>query len=537
MAANLHEVQRPGQRITRYEAPATLDQALELLEEHGGRARPIAGGTDLLIELARGARAGTEVLVDLGRISGLDEIRVEPATVHLGPLVTHNQVVASGACRASLTPLAQACYEVGSPQLRNRATVAGNVVTASPANDTISALLALGATVEVTSRAGTRRLHLSELITGFRTTSLGPGELVTGITVSRLSPAQRGVFVKLGLRRAQAISVVHLAATVTLDGDVVTGASFAIGSVAPTVIAVPAVGEVLAGHRLDRAAIGRAVAAVAAAIAPIDDLRAPAAYRSQVAATMTRRALAALAADQQLATWPADPPLLWRRSFDGRFPTGEALQPAVATGEALQLESATGEALKLGAATGEALKLGAATGEVVWATVNGRTVVAPAPASANLLDWLRDRAGAKGVKEGCAEGECGACTVDLDGAAVMACLVPAGRADGATIVTVEGLAGSNGDLHPVQQAFIDCGAVQCGYCTPGLLVASAMLLDERPVPTPEQVTAGLAGNLCRCTGYRAIHQAVAAAAGQASATAGDRSGARLQAEPEAGGAS
>jgi carbon-monoxide dehydrogenase medium subunit len=490
MAYQLHEVQRTGQRVERYEAPSTIDQALELLDHHGPKARPVAGGTDLLIELDRAARPGTEMLVDLGRIGGLDQITVEAGAVHLGPLVTHNQVVASDACRTNLTPLAQACYEVGSPQLRNRATVAGNVVTASPANDSISALLALGASVELRSLAGARRLELADFVTGFRTTALEPGELVTGISVPRLGPDQRGIFVKLGLRRAQAISVVHLAATVTLDGDGdggrVIGATFAVGSVGPTVLAVPGVAEALIGRRLSPEAIADAAAAVAGAVSPIDDLRAPAAYRSRVVTTMTRRALAALAAGEQLATWPAPPPpLLWGRSFDGRFPTGDLYRTAIAAGD------------------------------TITSTVNGRPVTAPMPAGANLLDWLRDQAGAKGVKEGCAEGECGACTVDLDGAAVMACLVPAGRASGATVVTVEGLAPPGGGLHPVQQAFVDCGAVQCGFCTPGLLVASAKLLDEHPGPTPDQVTAGLAGNLCRCTGYRSIHQAVEKAAKQA----------------------
>ena len=140
-------------------------------------------------------------------------------------------------------------------------------------------------------------------------------------------------------------------------------------------------------------------------------------------------------------------------------------------------------------------------------------------ASTVLLDWLRTHAGASGVKEGCAEGECGACTVLLDGAAVMSCLVPAGRAHGAAVVTVEGLADTSG-LHPVQQAFVDCHAVQCGFCTPGLLVAAASLLEEHPSPSRSQVEVGLSGNLCRCTGYRAIHDAVQAVAVQLGADDG-----------------
>jgi carbon-monoxide dehydrogenase small subunit len=142
--------------------------------------------------------------------------------------------------------------------------------------------------------------------------------------------------------------------------------------------------------------------------------------------------------------------------------------------------------------------------------VNGETydvVVAP---YRTLLDVLREELRLTGSKKGCDAGDCGACTVLLDGKPVNACLVLAATVQDAEILTIEGLA-QNGKLHPLQQAFISEGAVQCGFCTPGVLISLKALVDHNPKPTPEEVKTAMAGNLCRCTGYSKIFKAVAAA--------------------------
>jgi carbon-monoxide dehydrogenase small subunit len=155
----------------------------------------------------------------------------------------------------------------------------------------------------------------------------------------------------------------------------------------------------------------------------------------------------------------------------------------------------------------------------VTATVNGQTMQADDVwEGESLLYVLRERLGLPGSKNACEQGECGSCTVYLDNVPVCACLVAAGQAAGRNIVTVEGLASAN-DLHPVQQAFLRTGAVQCGFCTPGLIVAAHDLLTRIPHPTDSQIREALAGNLCRCTGYEKILDAVRLAAQEMSGDA------------------
>ena len=144
-------------------------------------------------------------------------------------------------------------------------------------------------------------------------------------------------------------------------------------------------------------------------------------------------------------------------------------------------------------------------------TINGDAVQFACPTDESLLDAIRNRVGLKGVKEGCGTGDCGACSITLDGRLVCSCLVLGVEAEGRSIETVEGMSDGN-TLHPLQQKFIEHAALQCGICTPGFLIAAKALLDKNPNPSEEEIRYALAGNLCRCTGYDKIVRAVQAAA-------------------------
>jgi xanthine dehydrogenase iron-sulfur cluster and FAD-binding subunit A len=467
-----------------YHTVTSVDEALGLLAEYAGQARIVAGATDLILEIERGVRLGINGLIDITRIPGLDEITLDEAgVIHLGPLVTHNRCVASKLIVEQAFPLAQAAWEIGAPQIRNRGTVAGNLITASPANDTITPLMALGASVRLGSLRGERTVPLSEFYTGVRKTVMLPDEMLLDITFPALRPSQRGAFIKLGLRRAQAISVVNAAVLLRFEDGVKDGltnrkiqaASITLGAVAPTIIHVSEAEGYLVGRRLDEETIGQAAELAYQTAHPIDDVRSSAAYRRAMVKVCVSRPLHEIWRGEERAAFPSQPVLLSAASGTGPLRTIEGQKHT--------------------------------SGSPIVTTINGVRYTLPGGQHKTLLRLLREDAGLIGTKEGCAEGECGACTVFLDGMAVMSCLVPAARAQGAEIITVEGLAQA-GELHPVQKAFIEEGAVQCGYCTPGFLMSGVKLLEERAHPSREDIQNAITGNLCRCTGYYKIVEAI-----------------------------
>ena len=464
----------------KYINATNLDETLAALDEYQGKARIIAGGTDLILEMERGVRKGIEVLVDITRVVGLDQITLdEQQVIHLGPMVTHNQCVDSKLIRENAFPLAQACWQVGSPQIRNRGTIAGNVITASPANDSISPLMALGAKVTLRSKQGDRVVALEDFYVGVRKTVMQPNELLVDIAFPAMQASQKGVYTKYALRRAQAISVVNSTLILTFDKEIVAHASITMGAVAPTIVHAKEAETFLVGKKLSPENVETAAGLVSKASTPITDIRSSAQYRQEIVKVISRRGLTALAEGKEREGFPRQPIMLWGG--------GERKLPHVDVSSVIDQDTR------------------------IETTINGKKYTLEHGQGKTLLRFIREETRLIGTKEGCAEGECGACTVYLDGEAVMSCLVPAPRAHHAVITTIEGIANGN-ELHPVQQAFIQEGAVQCGYCTPGFIMSAVKLLEVNSKPNEEQIKYAITGNLCRCTGYYKIVKAIERAA-------------------------
>jgi CO/xanthine dehydrogenase FAD-binding subunit len=265
----------------------SLDEALTAL---AAGARPIAGGTDLVVAARQGKDALPDDIVAIDRIEALALIADEDSETRIGSGVTHARLMEDPIIVERFTAVADAAALVGSPSTRNVGTIGGNVMNSSPAMDTGAPLLVLGAVAELTSTAGSRRIDLAELWTGPGTHSAAANELCTAIIVPNVSADYGSAYVRLEYRRAMEIAVVGAAASVTLDGENIASLRVALTAAGPTILEVEGLDD-LAGRSLDDALLADVAAAASSQATPISDLRASDSYRTHTIGVMARRAV------------------------------------------------------------------------------------------------------------------------------------------------------------------------------------------------------------------------------------------------------
>lgn len=454
--------------------PRTVEEAVAARRRFGDSAAVYAGGTELVLVMKEGLGA-YEHLIDVKAIPDLQGLALRDGTnplLSIGAAVTHRALARSAVIRERFPVLAEMESAVANARVRAVGTLGGNLAFAEPHSDPPTALLVHDATVALAGPRGIRTLPLGEFMRSSYETALEPDEILVQIDVPEPADGTAGAYLKFGLHERPTIGVAVL---LQLDGArrVIANARVAVGCVGPVPVRLPALESALSRAPLSTLQQDFPAAAHAGdALDAVSDLHGSADYKRHLVGVFATRALviAARRASER-------PPR--------RAAVGSTLSPGL---------------------PGD--REGSPT--AITMTVNGRRVDLAIRPEDLLLDVLRDRLGLRGSKRSCDVQVCGACTVLVDDAPVSSCSVLAYEARGRRVLTIEGLA--DGDrLHPLQKAFVGESAFQCGYCTPGMILASKAILDDDPDATLDDIREHLRGNICRCTGYVNILRAVAAA--------------------------
>src|SRR5262245_42525413 len=274
-------------------SPTRLEEVYELLAERGRRAKMIAGGTDLMVGLNAKSLAAEE-FIDIWRLNELRGIDDEGETIRVGALTTYTQLIRSPLIQLSVPALVEASRTIGAIQIQNLGTIGGNIVTASPAGDSLPVLLAFDAEVEIGSIRGVRRVSFNNFYTGYRQTVMEPDEILLAVRLRKSKPNERSFFIKVGTRRAQAISKVVMAVKVRTTGAEINSISIALGSVAPVVLRAFRTESLLTSAILNATIIEEARRTVSLDIAPITDVRSTEHYRRTVTGNVLARVLSRL---------------------------------------------------------------------------------------------------------------------------------------------------------------------------------------------------------------------------------------------------
>lgn len=468
-----------------YEA-RSVEHAIRLLQEHP-QAQIIAGGSDVLVQMREGKRAGVELV----SIYGLEELRgvsmEKDGTIRIGPLTSFSHITRDPLIRKYIGVLGEAADMVGGPQIRNIGTIGGNICNGVTSADSASTLFAWDAVIELTGPEGVRRIPIRDFYIRAGKVDLRPAEIQTGILIRRESyEGYEGHYIKYAMRNAMDIAALGCSVNVKLSDDRKTFIDIRIAYGVAGPVPMRAVHAEAAGRGLpvteDR--IEKISSTVLEDVTPRDSWRASKAFREHISKVLCKRALAEAV----------------KRAESGKEQETE------------REEKADIREGNIGGCADDSednsIQTGKSRYKLIRCRINGVDREAVVDVRASLTEMLRNDYSLTSVKKGCEVGECGACNVIIDGECYNSCIYLAAWADGKEIRTLEGLMGPNGELSDIQQAFIDEAAVQCGFCTPGVIMSAVEILESGKEYTRDELRKLLSGHLCRCTGYENILNAV-----------------------------
>jgi xanthine dehydrogenase iron-sulfur cluster and FAD-binding subunit A len=478
-----------------YYQPETLKEAFSLMEKLKGRAKYIAGGTDILVRTKQKA-IHPDALVSLRGISTLKNIR-HNGGLYLGSMTPFRDVERDPVIAQKYPALTQAVSLLANPQVRNVATVGGNLCNSAPSADCAPPLMVMEATLKLQGPGGEREVPIDDFFTGPGENCMEAEEVLTQVHISEQANNTGMAFLKVG-RVAQDIAVVNAAALLVMDNKKCRECRLAVGAVAPVPLRLKNVEQVIEGEEISPELLDRVSQMVEQEVSPITDVRSTEEYRRIMSGVLIKRAI-------QQALRTAEGARLPRlRESNGGQGTGNAEMMQPRQPSRIDAEPDTKRS-EIEIPKSEIRR-------VISFNLNGFEVSAEVEPHKMLLQVIRDEFQLTGTKEGCGEGECGSCTVLVNGMSIDSCLYPAFEIEGKKVTTIEGMLGEGHTLHPIQAAFVENGGVQCGFCTPGMIMSAKALLDETPDPSEEQIKRGISGNLCRCTGYVQIIDSVKKAA-------------------------
>ena len=482
----------------------SVDDAVRLLLEYP-QAQIIAGGSDVLVQMREGKRAGAELV----SIYGLDELRgvvmEEDGTIRIGSLTSFSHITKDPIIQKYINVLGEAVDMVGGPQIRNIGTIGGNTCNGVTSADSASTLFAWDAVIELAGPDGIRRIPIKDFYIKAGKVDLRPGEIQTAILIPREAyEGYEGYYIKYAMRNAMDIATLGCSVNVKLSEDkkTFTDVRIAYGVAGP--VPMRAIHAEAAGRGLEVTDenIEKIGDTVLEDVTPRDSWRASKAFREHISKLLCKRALreavrragGVISEESQAAMAP-------NTSDNEETVTGEKKEaPASISGASEGSETAK-HTIMTDSESGKQYKL-------VRCRINGVERETMVDVRASLTDMLRNDYSLTSVKKGCEVGECGASNVIIDGECFNSCIYLAVWADGKEIRTLEGLMGPDGELSDIQQAFIDEAAVQCGFCTPGVIMSAVEILESGKEYTRDELRKLLSGHLCRCTGYENILNAV-----------------------------